>query len=712
VKTRQIEPELDALLAQGCPPMLAAAQELIAPALARNELAAGRLAATLKVLREIGVDPATEAAALLRPLVQAGGLEIATVAHRVGEAAAALLLGHAESEKVWQCWRHRPAGSNAEGLRRLLLLLIRDVRVVFILLAEQVVELRSLTKAPAEVQQAAARLTADIHAPLANRLGLSQIKWELEDFSFRYLNPEQYKTIAKQLDEKREERESYIVRLIDTIRQALAAAGIQAEVRGRPKHIFSIWKKMQRKRIGFEQLYDVRAVRLMVADIPTCYAALSVIHGLWPHIPTEFDDYIAQPKGNNYRSLHTAVYGPEGKPVEVQIRTPEMHAQAELGVAAHWRYKEGGEGDAEFEQRIAALRQALETREDGAEDSALLQGYDTQALDPRIYVLTPKNEVIDLPRGATVLDYAYAIHSRIGHSCRGAKINGRIVPLTQQPATGDVVEILTQKGLPPRREWIYPNSPYLTTARARSKVKAYFNKLDQERNLAQGREIYERELRKAGLTAVTIEALTQKLSLQSPDELLIKLAMDDLSPVTLVHAAQDLLRPPALPPAGSETETVATRKATGDLRDAIVLGGVGNLLVNMAACCRPLPGDAVVGFITRGRGISVHRADCPALKHLATREPDRITEVSWGAASGRYPVRILIRAADRTGLVRDIGSLFAADKVNVLGFRSQVRAQTRIAEIEATIEVAHQEQLQQVLLKLKGVPNVIEVRRA
>jgi GTP pyrophosphokinase len=390
----------------------------------------GELVAALEQLHSLGVDGETLAAAIAHTADVRDGLPPVLVA---------LVEGQREAEKVWALHRAKGNTGGAEGLRRLLLAIIRDLRVLFILLAWQLVRLRAASKAKEAERRNLAELTADIHAPLANRLGIWQVKWEMEDLSFRYLQPEVYKSIAKLLDERRGDREHYIAQALHELRKQLRDAGIEADVAGRPKHIYSIWKKMQRKNSDFEHLYDVRALRVLVADVPTCYAALGVVHTLWPHVSGEFDDYIARPKGNDYRSLHTAVIGPEGKTLEVQIRTHEMHAHAELGVAAHWRYKEGGAGDAAFERKVAAMRALLETRGDSEDDAAFMAGMRTEILDDRVYLLTPQGKVVDLPRGATVLDFAYHVHTDVGHRCRGAKVNGRIVTLPFQPVSGDTV---------------------------------------------------------------------------------------------------------------------------------------------------------------------------------------------------------------------------------------------------------------------------------
>jgi GTP pyrophosphokinase len=667
----------------------------------------------LEVLSGLGVDGETLLAAALYPLVEGHPERLPRMTNAHGERIGTLLAGQLEAEKIRPLHEQKAASTSAEGLRRLLLVLIRDVRVVFVLLARQLVRLRAAATLPEAERQRLAQLTADIHAPLANRLGIWQLKWELEDWCFRYLQPDTYRRIASLLDGRREDRERYIQLVLDELGRALAQAGIRAEVAGRPKHLYSIWKKMQRKGVDFSELYDVRAVRVLVDDVPTCYAALGIVHTLWTPIPKEFDDYIAKPKGNDYRSLHTAVIGPEGKAVEVQIRTHAMHAAAELGVAAHWRYKEGGHSDAEFERKIQWMRSLLEARDETADDGALLAGFSTEALEDRVYLLTPRGQVIDLPRGSTVLDFAYTVHTEVGHRCRGAKVNGRIVPLTYVPKTGDMVEILTAKVAQPRRDWLLPQSGYLMSARARHKVRAFFHKLDREQNLKDGREILERELKRLALGPGRLEAILPRLHLPSIDELYVAVALGDLAPAQVARALHELEAPKPdeakiLAQRRGESEPAGRRKD----RDAIVIEGVGNLMVAMAGCCNPVPGDPIVGFVTKGRGVSVHRADCRSLMNLMTRHPERVIAVQWGGRrEDRYPVRIRVSAYNRTGLIRDVGAVLAAEQINISAMDSQDDPDTGSATLNLTLKVADFGQLANVLAKLRGLPNVVEAQR-
>jgi GTP pyrophosphokinase len=666
---------------------------------------------TLDVLRELKVDTETMLAAAWFPLVAQQPDRIAEAVALHGAAFEPLLLGQLEAEKIWPLHQHKAASASAEGLRRLLLVLIRDLRVVFILLARQLVHLRAANRRDEAERRRLAQITADIHAPLANRLGIWQVKWELEDLVFRYLQPDTYRRIAGLLDERREDRERYIKLVLSELRQTLKAAGLAADVAGRPKHIYSIWKKMQRKEVDFSELYDVRAVRVLVPDVPGCYAALGAVHALWTPIPKEFDDYIAKPKGNDYRSLHTAVIGPEGKALEVQIRTHQMHEHAELGVAAHWRYKEGGGAGADFERKIQWMRQLLDGRDEPHDDAALLAGFSTELLEDRVYLLTPKGAVIDLPKGGTVLDFAYTVHTEVGHRCRGAKVNGRIVPLSFSPRTGDRVEILTAKEGQPKRDWLLPQSGYLVSSRSRHKVRAWFHKLDREQNLRDGRDILDRELKRLALTPGRLEPLLPKLHLQTLDELYLAVALGDLSPAQIARVVHEAEVPkPDL--AQILTQRLGAPIGPRRDKDAVVIDGVGNLLVTMAGCCNPLPGDPIIGFITKGRGVSVHRADCKSLLNLSARTPERIIDVQWGGKrDDRYAVRIRVSAFNRTGLIRDVGAVLAAEQINIGSMDSKDDPGSGYATLHLTLKVADFGQLANVLTKLRSLSNVTEAER-
>lgn len=617
-----------------------------------------------------------------------------------------LLEGLKASQKVWLIYQQHGKNGSAEGLRRLLLAIILDLRVLIILLAWQLVQMRQAINWPETERLALAHLTFDIHAPLANRLGIWQLKWELEDLAFRAMHPIQYQTIAKQLQEKRGLRERYIEKAIKQIQQAVQQAGIHADVAGRPKHIYSIWKKMQRKSVGFDELYDIRAVRVLVDDVAACYSVLGLVHQLWAPIPGEFDDYIAQPKRNNYQSLHTAISGPDGLGLEVQIRTWKMHEHAEMGVAAHWRYKEGGKAQGEFEKKIAQMRQLLENSK-GSDEQTLMAGIGTELVEDRIYVLTPRGEVVDLPQGGTVLDFAYHVHTDVGHRCRGAKVNGRIVPLEYQPHSGDRIEIMTGKTGVPKRDWLLLSNAYLASSRARDKVRAYFSRLDRQRNLEDGRDLLEKELRRVALMQADLKPALDKLKLADKDELYIALALGDVSPSQVSRALHEHLQPAVekLP----VKKVMASKKppASGDL----TVEGVGNLLTQLARCCQAVPGDAIIGYLTKGKGVSIHRANCPSVAYLLSKTPERALPVNWGSKDdGKYEVSILIRAYDRKWLLKDITNLIAQANINIASVNMQSHNEP-MAELKMNLNVSDFGQLSTVLSKLNAVPGVIEVRR-
>jgi GTP pyrophosphokinase len=668
------------------------------------------LGATLDLLDQLAVGEEAQAACVLHAL-DMSGLALAPGDWAMfAPEVRALVEGQQAAERVWSLYANRGSATGNEGLRRLLLAIIQDLRVVLILLARQLVRMRAAEDAPEAEQRALAQLSADIHAPLANRLGIWQVKWELEDLAFRYLQPEVYRRIANLLDERRDGRETWIVLAKAQLGAALEQAGVKADIAGRPKHIYSIWRKMQRKGLEFSELYDVRALRVLVDDVATCYAALGVVHTLWPYVPGEFDDYIASPKGNRYQSLHTAVVGPEGKTLEVQIRSHEMHAHAELGVAAHWRYKEGGGADASFERKIAWMRQLLDSKDAGDDDTALLAGFRTAVVEDRVYLLTPKGQVIDLPRGATVLDFAYAIHTDVGHRCRGAKVNERIVPLSFQPVSGDRVEVLTGKTLEPRRDWLSPHHGYLTTHRAREKVRTWFKRIDLTQNLAAGRALLERELKRMALHNANLDGLPERFNLRTHDDLLEALALGDISTGQITRALHELTAP-VQPEPGSAPPPSASRVPRAD-QGAIVIDGIGNLLTQLARCCQPLPGDAISGYITRGRGVSVHRADCAQLRQLRERDASRVIAVEWGSRKqASYDVNIVVRGYDRKWLHKDVSNVIATANAHVIAVHARVDARNGVAIMDYALRVADFGQLSGLLAQLLSVPNVIEARR-
>jgi GTP pyrophosphokinase len=664
------------------------------------------LLATLDLLAQLRADADTFVACILHAARQAGlTTQVDAIVHSTPRVHG-LIEGQQAAEKVWSLHAARPATGSSEGLRRLLLAIIRDLRVVFILLARQLVRMRAADALAPDRRRELAQLTVDIHAPLANRLGIWQLKWELEDLAFRHLQPETYQRIARLLDDSRADRERFIARAQKTLRAALAKAGIAAEIAGRSKHIYSIWKKMQRKGGEFGALYDIHALRVLVDDVAACYAALGVVHTLWPPVPSEFDDYIARPKGNNYQSLHTAVIGSDGKTLEVQIRSHEMHTHAEGGVAAHWRYKEGGGSDAEFERKIAWMRSLLESKGEADDDGALLAGFRTDILEDRVYLLTPQGQVMDLAQGATVLDFAYHVHTDVGHRCRGAKVNGRIVPLTFQPASGDRVEILTGKILEPRRDWLSTQHGFLNTHRAQQKVRAWFRHADQATNLAAGHAILDKELKRLALGNVELDTLPQKFQHKMMDDFLVALALGEITAGQVARALHETHTPPPTPSAPSPPRAAKRGK------DAIVIEGVGNLLTVLARCCQPLPGDTIAGYVTRGKGVSIHRADCASFARLRARDPARAIEVEWGGGRAQaYDVDVLVRGYDRKWLHKDVTNVIAAANVHLIAVNTRVDAASGLATMNFAVRVADFEQLSVLLGRLAAVPNVIEARR-
>ena len=600
-------------------------------------------------------------------------------------------------------------GTQAEALRKMLLAIVTDPRLVLIKLAAQLALLRESKDAPVGERERIARETRDIYAPLANRLGVWQIKWELEDLSFRYLEPENYKQVAGWLATKRVDRERYIDEVIAQLDAELTKVHIEHDVAGRPKHIYGIWRKMQRKGLSFDQLYDIRAVRVLVNTVADCYAALGIVHSLWPYIPGEFDDYIATPKDNLYRSLHTAVIGPGKLPVEIQIRTREMHEHAELGVAAHWRYKEGGKRNPAYEQKIVWLRQILEPADREAQETSddFLERVRSEIFEDRVYALSPRGEVIELPCGATPLDFAYHLHSDLGHRCRGAKVNGRMVPLNQPLSNGDQVEIITAKQPNPSRDWLVPSLGYLVSQRNRSKVRSWFRKLDEEQNRQQGRQILERELQRLAIHSLTLPELVTEFKFDTPEQLYQAIGEGDITAAQITGAVLRRARPQELPSPILRKPTVSTKAPEG-----ITIDGVGDLLSHFARCCGPVPPEAIAGYITIGRGVSIHRQGCANLKRLQQANPERLIPVEWGTGSDRsFPVDINVRAFDRRGLVRDITGVLADSKINIHAMNTVTNDGDGIADINLRITVQDLEELSRVLARIQGLPNILNARR-
>jgi GTP pyrophosphokinase len=597
----------------------------------------------------------------------------------------------------------------AEIIREMLFAVVDDVRVVLVTLAEQLYLLRTLLGKEGPGLSRVARRVDQIFAPLANLLGIWQIKWEMEDLSFRVLEPENYRRIAKCLSEKRIDRELYINEVISLLTRKLQQAGIKSDVKGRPKHIYSIWKKMQRKNVPFDEVFDVRAVRILVETVPECYATLGIIHSLWPHIPNEFDDYIATPKGNNYRSLHTAVIGPEGKPLEVQIRTHEMDHHSELGVAAHWRYKDGtGYGEA-FLNKVTRLRHYLEQQREDVPAVDILRQFSSDTLDERVYVITPKGKIIDMPKGSTPIDFAYHIHSEVGHRCRGAKVNGKIVPLSYALHSGDRVDIMVHPAAHPSRDWLNASLGFIKTSRARSKIRAWFREQDYETHKTEGKQLFEKELRRFAVEDVDLDFFVARSRYQTPEEFYAALGRGDFSQEQLSNGIQDFLRERS---PEKELPNLVTRKVDTTVGGDITIRGVGNLLTQIARCCSPAPDDPIIGYITVGRGVTIHHVNCPNIQALNEEERKRLIDVSWASATEQhYSANIKISAYDRSGLLSDLTSLLSRDKVNVLALHTQTNRDEQIANMVLTVEVNHVGQLRGIMDKLSCVPNVFDVRR-
>ena len=600
--------------------------------------------------------------------------------------------------------------SQAEVLRKMLLAMVEDIRVVLLRLASRTQTLRFMSRASDALRRPYAQETLDIYAPLANRLGIWQLKWELEDYAFRYLEPELYKKIASMLDEKRVERESFIAAAVGALETELRATGIRAEVLGRPKHIYSIYNKMRGKGLDFSELYDVRALRVLVDTVKDCYTALGVVHNLWTPIPKEFDDYISRPKGNDYRSLHTAVVGPDARALEVQIRTHDMHRHAELGVAAHWRYKEAGAGRASarpdpFDEKIAWLRQVLAWRDDVVESVNWVEQFKRTALDDTVYVLTPQGRVLDLPQGATPVDFAYHLHTDLGHHCRGAKVDGAMVPLNYKLANGQRVEIIAAKTGGPSRDWMNPALGYLQSSRARSKVRQWFNTQALAETVAHGRAIVERELQRVGMTSANLDHLAQQLGYARSEELFAAAGREEIGAKLL----QTALRGAA--PEAAAPEALLPGKSRADAKDGgILVVGMDKLMTQLAKCCRPAPPDAIAGFVTRGRGVSIHRKNCRDLQRLAELQPERMIEAAWGQQKeGVFSVDIVVQAHDRTGLLRDISEVLSREKINVTGVNTQ--SKQHMAYMSFTVEISDLEQLQRTLALVREVQGVLTASR-
>ena len=697
---------LSAAYADGDAALLKRVLDWIAPRLEGQHARGGEPAlvhalSAAAILRELGLDAECVAACLLAPT--AGSRDaLAAMKEQFGAQIAELADGAARMALIESLGRR--AGEETaqlEALRKMLLAMAQDVRVVLLKLADHTQTLRFAVKCEDDqLRRDMARLALDIFAPLANRLGVWQLKWELEDLALRILEPEVYQKIARLLDEKRDAREDYIGEVVAQLRAELARAGISAEVSGRPKHIHSIYSKMQRKGVAFEAVYDVRAVRVLVKDVKDCYTALGVAHNLWIPLAKEFDDYIAKPKGNSYRSLHTAVIGPAGKPVEIQIRTFEMHQHAELGVAAHWRYKEGARHDAGYGAKIAWLRQIVEWKDEIADAGELAAQFRSELFADTIYVLTPQGRVIDLPRDATPIDFAYHVHTELGHRCRGARVDGAMVPLNTPLRNGQQVEIVAARQGGPSRDWLNPALGYLKSAGARTKVRQWFNRQNFDADVAQGRELVEKELQRRGVTGLALDKLAQQLGFDRIEDFLADVGRGAIGPRQLQQALH------ADTPAPAATEEPVVRQARAQPGGILVVG-VDKLLTVPARCCKPAPPDPIIGFVTRGRGVTIHRKGCVNIARLAA---ERVVPADWGrSANATFAVDMAIEARDRVGLLRDVTEILSRERVNITA--TSMARRDLAARVALTVEISDVEQLNRVLGLIREVPGVARAAR-
>ncbi|GLT18174.1 GTP pyrophosphokinase [Vibrio zhanjiangensis] len=676
----------------------------------------------IEILTTLSMDRATLVAALLYPLVSSGAYGREALEDDFGKETVKLIDGVEEMAALGQLnvtIEGSAASTQVDNVRRMLLAMVDDFRCVIIKLAERISNLIEVKKAPDEVRCAAAKECTNIYAPLANRLGIGQLKWEIEDYAFRYQQPETYKQIAKQLSERRIVREQYIKDFVDDLSKEIEISGINAEVSGRPKHIYSIWRKMQKKSLAFDELFDVRAVRIIADKLQDCYAALGVVHTKYKHLPSEFDDYVANPKPNGYQSIHTVILGPEGKTIEIQIRTKDMHEDSELGVAAHWKYKEGGGGRSGYDEKITWLRKLLDWQEEMSDSGEMLDEVRSQVFDDRVYAFTPRGDVVDLPMGATPLDFAYHIHSEVGHRCIGAKVAGRIVPFTHKLAMGDQVEIITSKEPNPSRDWLNPSMGFVTSGRARAKINAWFRKQSREKNLEAGREILETELHKIGATLKDAERYALKrFNVNSADELYVGVGSGDLRINQIINHINALVNKPTAEEEDQqalEKLQEAENKAPAMSRpqkDAVVVEGVDNLMTHLARCCQPIPGDNIAGYITQGRGISVHRADCEQLEELRLHIPERIIDTVWGSGYvGSYILTVRVEAMERSGLLKDITTLFANEKIKVTSMKNRVDYRSQLSIMDFDLEVSNVEVLSRLSKRVEQIKDVVSVKR-
>ncbi len=674
--------------------------------------------AVAAIAHELGMDSDTLIAALLHDTVEDTSIALSDLNKKFGADVASLVDGVTKMEVI-QEFADKSGKSNhnakAESLRKMMLAMVDDVRVVLIKLCDRLHNMRTLGATKQEKQKRVALETIEIFSPLANRLGVWQLKWELEDLAFRYIEPEIYKSIAKKLAERRVDRQTFIDQFIFDLQTELRAVNVSAEVRGRVKHIYSIWSKMQKKGLEFEQLFDVRAVRVLVDSVQECYAALGAIHTVWTYIPGEFDDYIATPKENNYRSIHTAVIGPSGKVVEVQIRTHDMHEYNELGIAAHWRYKEGKNAtDGAVNSKILWLRQLLEWKEEVADASEFVDRVKDEVFEDRVYVFSPKGKVIDLAFGSTPIDFAYAIHTEVGHRCRGAKVNGKMVPLTYRLRTGEQVNVIVGKSGGPSLDWLDLHKGYTRSRRARSRIQYWFRHENREQTIAHGRSMLERELERMNLSDVNFDQLARRLETEDAEELFFKLVDGSIKPGRAAATAQKIIRPSLLGgDVSSEERNFKSTSANDDTGPAdLSVQGVKDIMTQLAKCCQPVPGDTVLGFVTRGAGITIHRDTCANILYQQHKASERVVQVDWGRNQERvYPMSIVINAFDRKGLLRDVSTVLADEKSNVLTFNTRAESDDYSIVMDVMVEVSGIEAMSRLLSKLEQLPNVLSVRR-
>ena len=664
-----------------------------------------------EIVRTLDADDEVVIAAMLQPLLEAGLIDRESAEKEFGADAARLSralsqLGEFGLGLDWTPEQGLEAGQ-AEALRKMLLAVIGDVRLVVVRLAAQLQKMRAAKSLDPALQRKLATESREVYAPLANRLGVWQLKWELDDLAFRYLQPADYKRIAAALQMRRSERERYMDELKALLHGELHRAGIGAKIEGRPKHIYSIWRKMQAKQLAFEQLMDIRAARVLVNTVAECYAALGVVHSLWQFIAGEFDDYIATPKDNRYRSIHTAVIGPGAQAVEIQIRTHAMHADSERGVAAHWRYKEGGRGDQAYERKINQLRSLLAPGEGTETSRDFLDRMRIDLFQDRIYVVSPKGEIVDVPVGGTPLDFAYQVHTDLGHRTRGAKVNGRMVPLDYHLKNGETVEIITAKAGHPSRDWLSPQSGFLASPRHRNKVRAWFRKQNETQNRAEGRAMFDREIQRLGIGSPPISELLGELKLSGTDALHEALGLGEISSAQVAGAIQRILHSREVRP-----EHLARAKNQAVREPEVAVQGIGDLLSTYARCCKPVPPEPVVGYITVGRGVSIHAQSCANLARLSVKSPARVLPVAWGTSgAGEFPVDIDVQAFDRRGLVRDVSAALADDKISIQGMNTVTDKRDNLALMQIKISITGLPQLSQVLNRIAHVPNVISARR-